>query len=418
MKKIIIAGASTYGVKNAGDDAMFSNLISRIKKRFPNSQITFLARHLDKNFDKFFGIKSIKNIEHDSKKQSLGRWFWGFNPGDPTGHLRIIQKAIEDCDLIIIGGNSFMEVSESNFLRGVVSYSATLATWAKLFQKPYALYGVAAHPLKNDLTKQLARFLCGNAIIVTVREEFTKKQLIDAGVNDSNVQVFSDPAFGIDPISDRNIALNILSKENIQLKKSRKIIGIAFRHMYWVWNEKELNHYTEKMAALCDFVVENLGAEILFIPNCTYNIDTKYEDDRVIAEIIKNKMKLQDRVHLIKNEHNLTETVSLYQLLDMLVSNRRHSCIFAAIQGVPFIAISTGHMWHFKPFVEALLIPNQAISFINNNLDCLKMAIKETWENRKDLLKNISKTIPLLRKKARSQVDAIINICKSGDEAE
>lgn len=408
MKKIVVAGASTYGVKNAGDDAMFRNLINGIKKRIPNSQITFLARHPDKDFDNFFGIKSIKNIEHDSKKQSLGRWFCGFNPGDSTEHLERIRKAIEECDLIIIGGNSFMEVSGSSFLRGVVSYSATLATWARLFQKPYALYGVAAHPLKNDITKQLARFLCGNANIVTVREEFTKQQLLDAGVNDANIQVFADPAFGIDPVSDRDKALNILKNENIQLN-SQKIIGIAFRHMYWVWNEKEFEHYSIKMANLCDFMIENFGAELLFIPNCTYNVDTKYEDDRVIAELVRNKMKRPEKAHLIRNEYNLTETLSLYQLLDMLLSNRRHSCIFGAIHNVPFIAMSTGHMWHFKPFVKALSIPGQAVSFTEDSLNSLKSEIRETWKNRVTLSQKISKAVPFLKEKARKQVDVILD---------
>jgi len=29
MQKIVIAGTSTYGVKNHGDDAMFSNLVTQ-----------------------------------------------------------------------------------------------------------------------------------------------------------------------------------------------------------------------------------------------------------------------------------------------------------------------------------------------------------------------------------------------------
>ena len=39
-----------------------------------------------------------------------------------------IKNAIDQADLMIIGGNSFMEISENEFLHGVSSYSATLAT--------------------------------------------------------------------------------------------------------------------------------------------------------------------------------------------------------------------------------------------------------------------------------------------------
>ena len=409
MKKIVIAGASTYGVKNAGDDAMFSNLVNGFRRRIPDCRMTFLARHPNKEFDELFGVRSIKNFEHDSKKQSLGRWFWGFNPGDPTEHLREIRRAIEKCDLIVIGGNSFMEVSKSDFLRGVVSYSALLATWAKLFEKPYVLYGVAAHPLKLDYTKQLSRFLCGNAGLVTVREEFTRRQLLDAGVDDSNIQVLAAPAYGIDPIWDKGKGLSILAKENIQFG-SGNIVGVGFRHMYWKWTEGQFSDYAAKMASLRDSMVEDLGAELLFIPNCTYNVDTPYEDDRVIAESVKSKMEYPEKAHLIKGDYILPETLSLFQLLDMHVSNRRHSCIFAAIHNVPFVAMSTGHIWHFKPFMEALSIPEQVVSFTDDSLESLRSKIRETWTNRAAISRAISDTIPELRAKARRHADLLVEL--------
>ena len=64
------------------------------------------------------------------------------NAGDEACNLHEIKNAIDQADLMIIGGNSFMEISENEFLHGVSSYSATLATLAKFCNTPFALYGV------------------------------------------------------------------------------------------------------------------------------------------------------------------------------------------------------------------------------------------------------------------------------------
>ena len=416
MANILVAGASTYGVKNAGDDAMFSNLVHGLRERVPDCNITFLARHPNEEFDRVFGVRSIKNFDHDSKVQSLGRWFWGFNPGDRTDHLRTIRQALERCDLLVIGGNSFMEVSKSDLLRGVASYAALLATWAKLFERPYVLYGVAAHPLQDEHTKHVARFVCNNAALVTVREAFSEQQLVDAGVDGGNIRILADPAFGVDPIWDRRKALEVLDKENIRLS-SQRIAGVAFRHMYWRWTEKETEHFLRKMARLCDSIVEDLEADILFVPNCTYDVDTQYEDDRVIATMVRNKMDHRTHAHVIQGDYLLPDILSLFQLQDILVSNRRHSCIFGALHQVPLVAMSSGHAWHFEPFMKSLSIPDQVVSFTEDDIESLSAKIKDTWRRRSTISAVLRQVVPELRTKARAHVDLIAQLLPQGEGA-
>ena len=121
--KIIVTGASTYGVDNMGDDAMFSALIKSLKKKYSKCEIVFLARHPSKDFDKLFGLKSIKNLDHDSNSAAFGRFFLGLNKGDNRSNLNDIYKELSSADSLIIGGNSLMEISENTFLRGVSTYS-------------------------------------------------------------------------------------------------------------------------------------------------------------------------------------------------------------------------------------------------------------------------------------------------------
>ena len=57
--KIVITGASTYGVDNMGDDGMLATLVQGLRNHCKNPKITFLARHVDKNYDDIFGFHSI-----------------------------------------------------------------------------------------------------------------------------------------------------------------------------------------------------------------------------------------------------------------------------------------------------------------------------------------------------------------------
>ena len=113
--KYVITGASTYGVKNMGDDAMLANMVQGLKRNDPDAEIIFLTRHPNQEYDSLFGFKSVKNIDHDSSKDAIERMFLGFNKKDSTENLIKIKDHISEADLLIIGGNSFMEISENKF---------------------------------------------------------------------------------------------------------------------------------------------------------------------------------------------------------------------------------------------------------------------------------------------------------------
>ena len=58
---------------------------------------------------------------------------------------------------------------------------------------------------------------------------------------------------------------------------------------------------------------------------------------KTITEIRK---KLEDKVVYIDNRHDATEILSIVKELDVLVGERLHSLIFAAICNVPMVALS------------------------------------------------------------------------------
>ena len=213
--KYVITGASTFAVSNMGDDAMLACMVQSLYREDPDAEIVFIARHPSQEYDELFGIYGIKNLDHESNKAAEGRIFLGFNRGDSGENLLEIKKYIEDADLLIFGGNSIMEVSKNTFLKGVSSYCSTLAILAKFCGTPYALFGLnIVDPIRDELTKEHAKFLCENAIAVTVREDVVLKYLSDIGVSTSNTVVSGDPAFGME-VDETIDPVNILKNNNI-----------------------------------------------------------------------------------------------------------------------------------------------------------------------------------------------------------
>ena len=78
-KKIVIAGTSTFTVKNLGDEAMLVNLVQSIRRYRNKTKIILICRHPSKKIDKLYNLKTIKNLEFDKKEDSINNFFYGFN---------------------------------------------------------------------------------------------------------------------------------------------------------------------------------------------------------------------------------------------------------------------------------------------------------------------------------------------------
>ena len=85
---ILIGGSSPSETSNRGDEAVFQTFCEGMRREFPGCNITSLVRHPNAEWDRLFNVKSIRNFDHETREQSLGRIFNGFNAGDPDTILR------------------------------------------------------------------------------------------------------------------------------------------------------------------------------------------------------------------------------------------------------------------------------------------------------------------------------------------
>ena len=409
-KRFIVTGASTYGVDNHGDDAMLSCLIRGLKKKYKNPEIIFLARHPNKKFDTLNGFKSLKNLDHDHKDLAKNRFFLGMNSNDKTTHLNKISKAISKADMLILGGNLFMEVHKNSFLEGVSSYTATLAILARFHSVPISLFGVnVVDEIKDKTTIDHANFLVGVSRAVTVREKHVIQRFKKINLNNlKNVKVFGDPAYGVDIKTDKSFAIkNVLNKIGLNPPKDKKIIGVNIRYEYFKgFKKKQLDKFFKKISGLIEKIDKEFNPFFLFIPNCTYKKSNPWHNDVLVHQSILKNIKKKIDYHLVKDNLNLFETLSLFKVVDLHITNRRHSFIFASLMNKPSIIINGSWAYHQAPVLNELGLTNQLYNMKDPEKKLISK-IKKTFSDYRNIKKKLKKNIEYLRKRSENQVKYI-----------
>jgi len=332
--KLVLAGG--YDTSNLGDHAMLYVLKNSLEKYEP-VDITILARHLEPKIEKDYGVRLIKNLDHETKEESIGRWFNGFNLNDNTEHIAQIREELQEADALVIGGGRLLIDICLDFMKGPLPYFVLLVVVAKFLGKPIIIYGMTIVAPKTSEGVEMLKFIVENANLVMVREDSSKNTLSTLDIQCNNLHVIPDPAFAL-PHNEaiKNLSQNIFSNE--RLDKDKKYIGLnlRFTNLNKNLNQKE---YIQKVTDFCDLVFEKYNLNILLISQMTYKTEKEFDDDRNFYKLIKKNSKYSKNIHILLKKYNVIETLSIYNNIEKLFSMRRHGLIFAATQNIPIYGL-------------------------------------------------------------------------------
>lgn len=405
IKKIVIAGASTFTVKNLGDEAMLLNLIQAIKRYDKKIKITLLSRHPSKYFDKLYGIKTIKNFEFNKRKQSIGKFFYGFNSNKHFPHIDKVRNELIKADMFILAGNLFMELFPNSFLRGVASYSTTLAILSKFCNTNIYIASLnVISEFRSPIVKEYLKFLSKVTTKVLVREKNAKKNLLGINFDPKKVSIEGESAFGVDvPIKKKIISNLINNKKFTQNKK--KIISVCIRVEYW--KNKIDKNFFKKQAKILGKISELTGATLLFVPN-GFSKARKWMDDRdVHKEIIKRLSKKTQYLSITK-DLNVYESINLHSVSDFHITNRRHSIVFAVLNKISTAIINTNLKGHLEPLSKDINLSENLINFNDDEEKIIKKIVL-LWKKRELTVKKMTPRINFLRVKAKNQFKKLIS---------
>lgn len=291
-----------YGYGNLGDDAILQAISRQLYDPQHPVRLTVLSRH-PKDTAREYGLPAVQR-------------FW------PVAVYRTLKKS----DVLISGGGSLLQDKTST--RSLLYYLAVIRL-ANRMKKPVFLYANGIGPLNNASSRRRVLKCLEDCCKITLRDEKSLDELRSIGLSRQDIEITGDPVFTLMPEhgSEADLAAYGIPADG-------EIIGVSVRAL------PAQAHYAGQFAALCDRLVNEAGKTIVFLV-------MQESEDEAISQRIQNLMNAPS--YLVKTPGNPEKMLGIIAHMELLISMRFHTLVFAANVNVPMIGCI------YDPKVEAML---------------------------------------------------------------
>ncbi|HUQ75789.1 MAG TPA: polysaccharide pyruvyl transferase family protein [Burkholderiales bacterium] len=362
--KVGITGS--YGGMNLGDEAILQSMIEQIRREMPGAEITVFSRNAE-------DTKRRHKVERAVPVRKLSR--------------AEVAPEIERLDLLLFGGGGILYDADARiYLREVQV--------AKEHGVPVMLFAVGAGPLKDPAVQVAVREALDGVAAITVRERSAQQCLEECGVH-QDVIVTADPALLLKPDP---LPRNLMKIEGLEGRK--KLIGMSVREPGVAAPDLDPKKYHALLANAADFMVDRFDADIVFVPMEQSVLDLQHSH-AVIAEMLRAQ-----RARVLNGEYGSAQILSLMSRLDFAVGMRLHFLIFAALRGVPFVALP--YAGKVGGFLEDLKMPAPPINLVNPGRLCAHL--DASWDERRAVKATLAKNVPLLQERSRQTIKIALEV--------
>lgn len=308
---IVLSGY--FGFDNVGDEAILFSIIQSLRKLEPTVEITVLSNN-PADTAATYGVASVN------------RW-----------NLGEVHRVIKHADGLISGGGSLMQDATSG---KTIPYYAAVIKIAQMARVPVFIYSQGIGPINGSLGKWIVKKVFSKCHQITVRDQESLTLLQSIGVK-KPIQLVPDAVTAlagkhfeskwlynwlsslesIEKVDEEN-SENELSEETAL--STMPYITVSVRD----WPTEA--QYKKKIAQALD-LLSNEGMHILFIP-------MHGEQDEAASNEVASLMSSETTV--APGSLSVEEKIAIIGGSKILIGMRLHSLIFAAIEHIPFIALS------------------------------------------------------------------------------
>jgi polysaccharide pyruvyl transferase CsaB len=346
----------SYGGLNVGDEAILTVAIEQMRATIPGVELTVFTRC----------------VEHTREHHDVERVI------DARGALSDqLAAELERLDVLLLGGGGILYDREAECYLHLPRIAQDLGVAT-------ATYAIGAGPLeRRDERRSVARVLNG-MVAITVRDARTRGLLEEIGV-EREITVTADPALLLEATPSPR---ELLEREGIG--GDRHLVGMSVREPGTAMTNLDDGVYQRLLAHAADFVVDRFDANLLFIP--MEREDVRHAE-RVIAE-----MERSDRASALRGAHGPREVLGIVGELDMAIGMRLHFLIFAAVAGVPLLALP--YASKVTAFLERIGLP--APQLVDDEHPApLLASIDRAWDLRQEQRRAVARRIPAIQQQAR-----------------
>jgi colanic acid/amylovoran biosynthesis protein len=181
-------------------------------------------------------------------------------------------------DLIVSSGGTYLVENYSMAAR-IFDYQISL-----YLERPLVFFTQSLGPFAKPENRAALRPIFDESVAILVRDEQSRHNLNELGVENKNVHVVADAAFALSDLE----ALESAKSRFLQPgKRLRVAISVReWKYFKTVEPAQGMNRYYEALRALSDHLVERYDAEITFLSTCQGMPEYWTDDSRVAQEIL------------------------------------------------------------------------------------------------------------------------------------
>ena len=353
---------------NLGDEAILESIVAQLRASL-DPHITVFSRHPDDTMARH-QIDSAIDVRSLTREEA--------------------RREIEKLDVFVLGGGGLLYDRDAElYLREV--------ELAQEMGMPAMLYAISAGPLTQPSVRRHVRDVLKHVDVITVRDRQGQRLLEDIGV-EKEILVTADPALLLEP---EDFPDDAITREGLESR--RRLVAFSVREPGPAAPDIDVLHYHALLANAADFIIDRLDADIVFIPMEREHMDVQQ------SHAVVSQMHFAQRAFVLKGEYTPRQLISFLGKCEFAVGMRLHFLIFAALAGVPFVALP--YASKVTGLIEELDMEMPPLKDVNTGR--LIASIDRSWDYRSRVGKRLGKLLPKLQERARKTNDLLVQLAQS-----
>lgn len=233
-------------------------------------------------------------------------------------------------DLVVSAGGTYL-VPHYRVFPKILDLLVALA-----LRRPFVLFTQSLGPFPSQRRSWLLRYVLRQARVILVRDDRSRRHLMDFGVPVERIAQCADAVFAMAPLQPPGLAAGTRRDGAL-----RVAISVRDWPHFSTGTAEGMAAYYAAVAALVRRLVEGHGAEVTFLSTCQGALEYWTDDSRV-AETVVALLPADVRRHVRVDGdfHTPQALLALYEGFDLVVATRMHAAILALCAGVPVLPVA------------------------------------------------------------------------------
>ncbi|MGI5822506.1 MAG: polysaccharide pyruvyl transferase CsaB [Dethiobacteria bacterium] len=305
----VIALSGYYGFHNAGDEAILKALVTALRRCQPDIELIVFSADPG-HTRKAYQVEAVSRT-----------------------CLSSIVSTLRRADLLVSGGGGLLQDVTGP---RTIPYYLGMMELARFLGAKVAVFAQGVGPLRSRWSRLAVKKVLSRVDFISVRDVASACFLRDLGIS-KEIEITADPVFSLRPAAPRGRA-PFREGSGLRRPPGELLVGIALRPYP---GEKVFDQKIQTVIANgCYYLRQEFGAKLLYLP-------FHRKKDFPLAKVMASHPLSKGKVY--EGPLAPDKLLQLMGELDLLIGMRLHALIFAALSGVPFIALP------YDPKVNAFL---------------------------------------------------------------